>query len=667
MRTAILLALVPAVLACSDSKKAKQKPASPAGVEVDRELLRTLAVLATSKSPADSELDRSRRQIASGELTIPAYIDGLLRAPEFARDIVPVIVFGGLLDTQNESAGMFVSKTETMPPIYYMREPCDATKAVSVRPWWDMSSEVLVCPDTYQPGNWDVPRAKRAKRRADVPAISCLSDLGLDDPACGCGPNMIRCYPTKDRWRQVKKSFQDELKQTVAHVVTSDLPLSTIYVSNETWRDRDAEAFQRGQVIQAKQMPVAEAEKYLADLPSWPAEGQWAPRENLATGQHAGVLTAPQLAFYFPDRRQRMSIMYDVMWCAEPNSLGASPESIMNIAGKHAADFQLRQDAWKELAARPICTTCHARLDYGLRFFHGYGNTNEFSFFSPSQQLKERGELYMKDIDDPRGAGELTPQGFAALALAQPEYTRCVARGFAEYVLGGRTSSARVDALATKVTKETTTARQLMHDALLQLVDEWPRFERAGDRPVVPSKPVTTGDVAIAPAVRELIDTHCVDCHADSEVADLTADKLPRALVVEMLDAVAFGRMPKDAPFGSAERAAMLEPLIGAMWSGEDAKLASSYYVSRMRALTALRPEVTFSLVHQRSGATSGGDWRMMERSIRPEAIQASPGVITQTALEAVAACKKVSTARADVDKCIERSLRLEDVVVDHP
>lgn len=665
MRTALLLALVSAVLACSDSNK--QKPAPASGVEVDRELLRTLAVLATSKSPADSELDLSRRQIASGELTVDAYIDGLLRAPEFARDVVPVIVFGGVLDTQNQSAGKYVTKTETMPEVYYLREPCNANEAVPVRPWWDMSSEVLVCPDAYQPGNWSVPVAKRAKRRADVPAISCLSDLGLDDPACGCGPNMIRCYPTKDRWRQVKKSFQDELKQTVAKVVTSDLPLSTIYVSNETWRDRDAEAFQRGQVIEAKQMSVADAETYLADLPSWPAEGQWAPRENLATGQHAGVLTAPQLAFYFPDRRQRMSIMYDVMWCAEPSSLGASPESIMSIAGKHAADFQLRQDAWKELAARPICTTCHARLDYGLRFFRGYGNTNELSFFLPSKQLKERGGLYMKDIDDPRGEGELTPQGFAALALAQPEYTRCVARSFAEYVLGGRTSSARVDALATKVTKDKTTARQLMHDALLQLVDEWPRFERAGDRPPVPGTPTTTGDVVIAPAVRTLIDTHCVDCHTESGVADISANALPRALVVEMLDAVAFGRMPKDAPFGAVERAAILEPLIAAMWSGEDAKLASGYYVSRMRALTALRPDVTFTLVHQRSGATSGGDWRIMERSISPDALQASPGMITQSALESVAACKKMNIARAAIDTCIERSLRLEDLVVDHP
>ena len=60
-----------------------------------------------------------------------------------------------------------------------------------------------------------------------------------------------------------------------------------------------------------------------------------------------------------------MTAIDDVLWCVEADSVGATPETLLSIVG---TDFQVRSEGWKDLAARPICTNCHARLDYGFQF-----------------------------------------------------------------------------------------------------------------------------------------------------------------------------------------------------------------------------------------------------------------------------------------------------------
>lgn len=636
----------------------------PTHIAHDPELLRTLAILATGGLPAIAEIEDARRKLDAGQLTMSRYIDSLLASPTFAQKVAPIIIFRSLLDTVNASSGFPLKHTDDPSPIYYLHTPCKPAKAVAVRPWWSLDHDVKICADSYKPDKW---LADRSKTNKSEPELSCLSDLGYDQ-SCGCGPNLIRCYPSKEHYQQLKQSMQNELRQTVGYLVSRGKPIDTMFLSNETWRNRDVEAFQRGQIVEARKMTNLEA--LLRDLDAWPAEGKWAAREDLAPGQHAGLLTAPQMVFYFPDRRQRMTAIYDVLWCDEPNSAGATPELVTKIAGAHG-DFQLKQDHWKDLAARPICTNCHARLDYGLQFFHGFGNTSVMSYFSPALQYTDRGQLYGQNIDDPRGDGDLTPQGFARLAIAQPEYARCMARDFGEYVLGGRTTQDHIDKLAAQFKPGETTAQQLMRAALLQMVDEWPRFETGPAQPrVPPASASSNGNIAeihVSPAVRHALDEHCMDCHDGTPtVPDFSKAMLPRAMVVSMLDAVAFGIMPEKRPLPTADRAALIEPLIESAWSGQDAAAARDYYLGRMTSLSAYRPEVIFSLVKDRARAERSSDWRMMERSVRPDAVQASPGLITEVGLETIDACKQHNKTRAEIDACISATLRVEDIVVDH-
>src|SRR5205814_291138 len=105
-------------------------------------------------------------------------------------------------------------------------------------------------------------------------------------------------------------------------------------------------------------------------------------------------------------------------WCSELLAKNATAEQVLSLGVTN-----LRQgDGWKKLAHMPLCTDCHARLDYGWQFFTG---TPDITFgqlsYVPSLH-PESGPLYVRDADDSRGEGPLTPLGFAKLATQQPEF-----------------------------------------------------------------------------------------------------------------------------------------------------------------------------------------------------------------------------------------------------
>ncbi len=663
MNQRCLLGLVSLLLACRGSELPpatgahRIEPTGTAASRTDPELLRTLSILVTRHAPSAGELANLRHQFDTGQLTMPHYLDSLLATPEFAKEVAPLVIFRGLLSIDTDFAGYNLNHTNDPSPIYYLAAPCKPATALTVRAWWNLDEDVKICPDSYKPEKW------QGDTKKSEPKLACLSYEAADTTRnCGCGPNLIRCYPSKDRRNELRRAMLDEIRQTVAYVVSHDMPIDQMFLANETARNRDVESFQRRQIIESRQAANLET---LRELDAWPAEGKWAPREELAPGEHAGLLTAPQIMNFLPDLRQRMNILYDVLWCSETSAAGATPELVSKIAGA-SANFQLNQDHWKELAGRPICTTCHARLDYGLQFFKGFGNIYVQGYFAPAMQRTSRGPLFGRDIDDPRGEADLNPHAFVTAAVAQPEHRRCLASDFAGYALGGKSTVAAVDKLAAQVTPGTT-ARELMRAALLTLVEQW-EVTATGSQPPGATSEVAAGDITIPAAVRGQLAEHCTDCHdnTDPTIPDLSKTTLPRATVVKMLDAVAFGSMPKDGPLPPADRAALLEPLIVSAWSGPDAATARDYFVGRMVALSAYQPDVIFNLVHRHAGADGSKDWRMMERAIRPNMQQSTVGLFTVVGLEAIESCKEHNKTRADIDKCITASLRLEDIAIDN-
>src|SRR5690606_31383911 len=87
------------------------------------------------------------QKIDGGEAPLDAYLDELLRTERFAAEIVPALVFGAFVNVRNYYAlpSAFVLKRAAGAgpgaPLY-LRAPCAAAEAVSVRPWWDLRTEV---------------------------------------------------------------------------------------------------------------------------------------------------------------------------------------------------------------------------------------------------------------------------------------------------------------------------------------------------------------------------------------------------------------------------------------------------------------------------------------------------------------------------------------------
>src|SRR4029077_17280879 len=127
------LAILAAVVAC------RSQPQRPiVATAVDPELLRTLAVLATSKTPSPTELAETRVRMDRGQLTMASYIDGLLSTKAFASDVAPLIILRQFLNQNAFGApeGHVLQHTDGPRPVYYLHDPCPAGEAVVVHPWW---------------------------------------------------------------------------------------------------------------------------------------------------------------------------------------------------------------------------------------------------------------------------------------------------------------------------------------------------------------------------------------------------------------------------------------------------------------------------------------------------------------------------------------------------
>jgi hypothetical protein len=652
-----LAACLLVVAACQRRAAELAKPSPPSQAS----LVRRLAILATGHVPAQAELDATAARLARHELSIESYIDSLVTSDAFSAEVAPLILLRQFANEEPSSApaGSVLKKMPGADPIYYLRAPCSDADAQRVRPWWAVDREIRICPDSYRPTSWTA----AAKPGEDTVACQSRMATKRKDETCGCGPNLIRCFESVEQRRSTIESLKDEPRRTIAYVVANDHPLEEVFTSNSTFRDRDAELVRRANTFEARQQQDIEAS--LHELAGWPASGQWSAREDLAVGQNAGILTTPTVVYNWPDRRNRMAVFYDLLWCEEPDSVGATPESVISIAG---SSLQHDTSGWKDLAARPLCTNCHARLDYGMQFLWGYPDSFTHAYFVPAQQQTGRGPLYVKDIEDGRGDADLNPRAFAELAVRQPEFRRCMARNAAEYVFGRRVTPAQIDAIEALATPGATSLRTLVRGSLLALAGDWhatPAPAAPAARPAVPSVRAPAASVAVSSELAHELE-RCDSCHDGAAgIVDLTQTSIDRSTVIEMLENVAFGRMPKNDPLSEAERTKFLTTFIDTLWTGKDAELASDHFIARARALPAYRPEIMIDLMRQHAGDRTAKPtrWRIMENHPRAEIQQLTPGLATIGSLAAIEACRRAQPAGGSIGACLDSTLELENLL----
>lgn len=650
-----------------------EPPASPAE-ELTRpgpaEMLATMAAL-TGESPSPEFLLEWVSNLERGDRTLDDYIDYLLSRPRFGSEVVPTLLFGSFIGIRTYYAfpsAFTLQKTDK--DVYYLREPCEPEAAESVTPWWDPASTVLVCPDSHRPDKWTLERDEHEYRSAMV--LTCDSQVGSPEkesrPLCGCGPNLIRCLRDTEQYTAALQSIRDEVKKTTAHVVDNDLPISALFLMNETVRDRNVELHYRRRMIGAtREKGVIPA---LAGLAEWPEQGQLAPRPEAAPGEHAGLLTGPQLLHFLPDRRQRQRGFYEILWCANRSSFGATTDQVLSL--NDTGNLAFVHDSWQRLARTPVCTTCHARLDFGFQFLMGFPDSRASVHYVPELARTGDGPLYGESIDDPRGQGPLTPLGFARLAVAQPEFKNCMSSHFIDYVLGERATARDIARIRAEM-DEHQSIKGAMGLALNLFAEHWEEDRaRAPERRSLPeAAPEGADKIAVKGPLRQAIEEHCVDCHdavpfIDSSESfgrpfDFRPAELPRPLLVRMLDHVAYGKMPKDdEDFQPEERERMVEVLIATLWADEDRReRARAYYLEQLRALPAQQIDNALDMVVYRAGAnTARGDWGLYERSIYPHQAFVSPGFAATLGLEALNACR-ISGNRdpALMRDCLRRAL----------
>ncbi|HWU90163.1 MAG TPA: hypothetical protein VN253_23025 [Kofleriaceae bacterium] len=614
-------------------------------------------------------------KIDGGQASVDAYLDEILATDRFAGEVVPSLLFGAYVNVRNYYAvpSAFVLKRSADDGPLYLRAPCTPSEAIAVRPWWSFDTEVKVCPDAYRPDKWTLAPKEHSYKTAMT--LACDSQVGSPElethPLCGCGPNLIRCLRDEDQYNELNRSFMDEIKRTTAYVVQHDLPMATLFTDNSTFRDRNAELYYRRQKIGA--LEIKRVERVLADLAEWPQGGQWAPREELRPGQHAGVLTAPQILHWLPDQRQRQRAYYEIMWCNLRNSFGATTHKVLELNSTGNNFFV--HDSWQRLAHTELCTNCHARLDYGSQFFKGYPDSRASTHYNPALQTTGTGPLYGRDIQDHRGDAPLTPVSFAKLATEQPDFKGCMTNHFVSYVLGDRATDDDVQAIETAV-EQTRTFKASMKVALGRYAARWREETRAAPAPAAAVAAADPGPgprsgVAVGPALRAKLDQHCVDCHdkapysdtADS--ADLPVDfrggELPRPLLVSMTDQVAFGMMPKDHPFDPPVREEFASLLIDTLWTDPVARTeARRYYLGRARGMPAHQIDNALYTIDSLASAPSEIAWGALERGIWSDQATITPGFLATTGLEAVRACARaVQAGGGTLEDCLLRAVSL--------
>ena len=602
-----LLAGMLATAGCGDRGEPATTTQPAPSSAPSHDLLVHLSILATGRPPPDKLLDIAHQR------SLDAYIDALLATRGFA-ELAPQILFGDLFATNNTAlSGMGRLRTVESDgdPIYTLRDPCPRGSTVAVRPWWQPDAEVSICPDSYRPDR--LADEATGWRCGGIAATNRM--LEGNRGSCGCGPHLAFCFRDELHRSQVRDELEREVNDTIAYIVGNDLPLERIAAGNETLRSGTPDFFyQRDRLLRGE----------LREPPSASTPRAWRRRE-LPPGDQAGILTTYGVLYNTDGPRDRIRDITSGLWCVEPSSTNVRTESVLSLGEKN-----LREGAgWKELAARPFCTDCHARLDYGMQFFLDYPSAVAGAYRIPVDK-PATGKLYANDISDERGEGALTPRGFGELAVAQPEFARCVVRNLADHVFGPEVSPETQLAL-TAAFEETHRLKPMMKLALLRYAEHWStQSSRPRVTSAVAAAPASTADglLPVDGRLRALLDQHCVECHDERDVepvTDFQPGALPTELIQEMLHQVAWGTMPKRATgLAPTDRSELIDVLVRRLWGREPEQVAAAWYFRDHAALP----------VHRSVGKPSIG-------SPRANLLQLTPDFVLTIAHNALRVCRR--------------------------
>jgi hypothetical protein len=228
---------------------------------------------------------------------------------------------------------------------------------VWVTPYWS-ETPIRVCTLDAQP-------AAMSPRGTD-----CKSIDGLNDPDCGCGPNLAWCGVGTVN-TAVSDALEQDIERRVKAVIQEDRPYTELLLGSQAWVNGPL-------VHYLTQVAPAQARIRNERLPYDPAVlpdltyadvDTWVPVD--LGPEQAGVLTSPAFLLRFQTNRSRANRFWSAFLCqdfqAPPGGLPADGAAVT-----------------LDLTARDGCKYCHALLEPGAAHWGRWSETGA-SYLDPTE------------------------------------------------------------------------------------------------------------------------------------------------------------------------------------------------------------------------------------------------------------------------------------------
>ena len=649
-----LVALV-TITACANKSATdhiRPSPSPPLRVVLNEKLVRDLAILTTQAEPTPALALLASRGDVDGVVSM------LVDDRRFTNTVVPTMLLEDYRFPAYLSVGRLYTLNQDNPaqPMY-LHKPCKPAEATSVEPWWALGTQVMVCNDSYLPDA--VNMGTLPGRPKDSPPL-CGSSRGSGNrettgppSECGCGHNLIHCRRDMAMRTEVRTSLAAEVYDTIGYVVASGAPLQIIYTSNATVRDRNAEVMYR-------MHDAARGKPWRDGLEEF-AKPVLKPRAEAFPGMHAGILTATDLARFTDVPRSEMMSYFAMMTCSSSDGAHVNAHQALGV---DTASLRLESGGKDYLAHQVGCTNCHARLENSIPFFGAWRSIFHSAEIEPERQVIKEGKVYLNDIDDLRGTVNTTPQAFAEVVTAQPEFARCQAGRIAKYIFNGGVDPELQEHLEAMIAARKP-AREVLKTALvayvqrmLEAVKTAPALEAAVD----PKHMVPFDAAAVRPFDKPLVEalSACEDCHGDGDEWMDQAIKSHQTTALHLLrmaDMVASAAMPKKAVIPAPAREAIVTRLCQAAWNDPALGIETAGALLGYRRPASVHEFGTVVGLFNHSAPAATDPWKVPELMMKPGNNFLTPGTAATYGFETLRVCRAQAKTPADVETCMDKVL----------
>ncbi|HEX8109025.1 MAG TPA: hypothetical protein VF516_14935 [Kofleriaceae bacterium] len=384
-------------------------PASPDHLELIRALMHAPEIAFDGAAfPEPRERIRAYvRALLADDATYPGLLSALYAFTRYPMypSAVPFLVQHTVIDGTPVFYGHYAHDKGATGPAS-APPPCPKSAAVKVVPWWDPSTEVLVCPDSYRPNVRMFAKDRDCGTLSDFQLL--VATRSPQENICGCGPNLIYCAPNEEIDWKIRGAAQAEFIDTIAYFIKSELPFQDILTTPATMRSRIGDFFYlKSRLLAGEHVDWNEL------------QGDDKAMRPRPWGLGGGVLSTPQVRWFDCADRVVIAHIWEDFLCIAQESNRVDTEILLH--GTKTANLRRNLD---HLAEVPGCRDCHARMEFGSRFLEFSTGKDDGTTYSPERSPRES-RIYGTSADDVLWEGHATSTNLGRVLSQQPQFVDC--------------------------------------------------------------------------------------------------------------------------------------------------------------------------------------------------------------------------------------------------